>query len=79
MAKTRDTVEHGDARWEIDEFGGTMAGLHLAEVELASESETVKPPRIPVHCAGPDRRPKLQEQDPGHPWIAALVAPRSTL
>jgi adenylate cyclase len=44
VVKTRYTVEHGDARWEIDEFGGTLAGLHLAEVELASESETVKPP-----------------------------------
>jgi adenylate cyclase len=44
VAKTRYTVEHGDARWEIDEFGGTLAGLYLAELELASESETVAPP-----------------------------------
>jgi CYTH domain-containing protein len=44
IVKTRYTVQHGDARWEIDEFGGTLAGLYLAEVELASESETVTPP-----------------------------------
>ena len=44
ILKTRYTVQHGDARWEIDEFGGTLAGLYLAEVELASESETVTPP-----------------------------------
>jgi CYTH domain-containing protein len=34
VAKTRYTVEHGGARWEIDEFGGTLAGLYLAELEL---------------------------------------------
>ena len=44
MVKTRYTVPHGDARWEIDEFGGALAGLYLAEVELASGSETVTPP-----------------------------------
>ena len=44
MVKTRYTVEHGDARWEIDEFGGTLARLYLAEVELASGSEAVAPP-----------------------------------
>ena len=44
VVKTRYTVEHGGARWEIDEFGGTLAGLYLAELELASESETVAPP-----------------------------------
>ena len=44
VVKTRYTVQHDDARWEIDEFGGTLTGLYLAEVELASESETVTPP-----------------------------------
>jgi adenylate cyclase len=44
VVKTRYTVQHGDARWEIDEFGGGLAGLYLAEVELASESEAVTPP-----------------------------------
>lgn len=44
VAKTRYTVPHGDLRWEIDEFGGALVGLYLAEVELASESEAVTPP-----------------------------------
>jgi CYTH domain-containing protein len=44
VVKTRYTVPHGGARWEIDEFGDALAGLYLAEVELASESATVTPP-----------------------------------
>ena len=44
VEKTRYTVPHGDVRWEIDEFGDALAGLYLAEVELASESEAVTPP-----------------------------------
>lgn len=46
VTKTRYTVQHGHARWEIDEFGGTLAGLYLAEIELASESEIVTPPEF---------------------------------
>lgn len=44
VEKTRYTVPHGDVRWEIDEFRDALAGLYLAEVELASESEAVTPP-----------------------------------
>ena len=44
ILKTRYTAWHGDARWEIDEFRGALAGLYLAEIELAFESETVTPP-----------------------------------
>ncbi len=44
IVKTRYTVWHGNARWEIDEFSGALAGLCLAEIELAFESETVTPP-----------------------------------
>ena len=44
VAKTRYTVSRGDVRWEIDEFGDALAGLCLAEVELASEAEAVTPP-----------------------------------
>lgn len=44
VEKTRYTVPHGDVRWEIDEFRDVLAGLYLAEVELASESEAVTPP-----------------------------------
>src|SRR5262249_376030 len=44
IVKTRYTVGHGDARWEFDEFRDALAGLGLAEIELALESETVTPP-----------------------------------
>lgn len=44
VEKTRYTVPHGDVRWEIDEFRDALAGLYLAEVELASESQAVTPP-----------------------------------
>ena len=44
VVKTRYTVSHGNARWEIDEFQGALAGLCLAEIELTSEHEAVTPP-----------------------------------
>jgi adenylate cyclase len=44
VVKTRYTVRHGDLRWEIDDFGGSLTNLYVAEVELASESEAVTPP-----------------------------------
>ena len=73
VVKTRYTVPHGDARWEIDEFGGALAGLYLAEVELASESATRDTPRVPGDRAGRDRRPTIQEQEPGHAGTPALL------
>jgi adenylate cyclase len=44
LVKTRYTVPEGQVRWEVDEFGGALAGLYLAEVELTSESQAVTPP-----------------------------------
>lgn len=34
IEKTRHIVETGGARWEIDVFGGELAGLVVAEIEL---------------------------------------------
>lgn len=44
VEKTRYTVKDGDDRWEIDAFAGPLAGLYLAEIELASEARAVSPP-----------------------------------
>ncbi|MGY6709496.1 MAG: CYTH domain-containing protein [Rhizobiaceae bacterium] len=33
VVKTRHLVHHGGRLWEVDEFGGTLAGLVMAEVE----------------------------------------------
>lgn len=44
IAKTRYTVPRGEARWEIDEFRGPLAGLYLAEIELTSASQAVTTP-----------------------------------
>ena len=44
VVKTRYTIWHGGVLREIDEFRGTLAGLYLAEVELASEAEAVTRP-----------------------------------
>lgn len=39
LEKTRTRVGHGGLVWEVDEFGGALAGLVLAEVELASAEQ----------------------------------------
>ena len=39
VVKTRYVVPSGGRIWEIDVFAGPLAGLALAEVELASEDE----------------------------------------
>lgn len=44
LEKTRWRVRHAGHLWEIDEFAGESAGLVVAEVELASESEKVPLP-----------------------------------
>lgn len=44
IEKVRYTVEFAGHTWEIDEFSGDNAGLIIAEVELASESETIQLP-----------------------------------
>lgn len=44
IEKWRYRVTVGDHLWEIDEFLGDNAGLVMAEVELASETEQVELP-----------------------------------
>lgn len=44
IEKTRHRVLHAGYWWEIDVFHGANAGLVVAEVELADESESPDPP-----------------------------------
>lgn len=44
IEKTRTRVGHGGLVWEVDEFGGHLAGLVLAEVELAAADQAVALP-----------------------------------
>ena len=44
IEKTRHHVVHAGKAWEVDEFEGENAGLVVAEVELASESEAFEAP-----------------------------------
>lgn len=49
VEKTRYLMKDGDDRWEIDAFAGPLSGLYLAEIELPSETRTVRPPAfLPV-------------------------------
>jgi adenylate cyclase len=42
--KLRHIVQHGKHVWEIDEFFGDNAGLIVAEIELAAETEAFEMP-----------------------------------
>lgn len=44
IEKVRHHVRDGDYLWEVDEFGGANRGLVVAEVELASEDDSLSPP-----------------------------------
>lgn len=45
IEKTRhDVPAGGDTMWEIDEFAGALAGLVLAEIELADETQAFERP-----------------------------------
>ncbi len=44
IEKTRYHVEHAGHTWEVDVFEGENAGLVVAEIELASESEPFEQP-----------------------------------
>jgi adenylate cyclase len=44
VEKTRYEVSHAGSRWEIDVFEGANAGLVVAEIELADESESFERP-----------------------------------
>lgn len=44
ITKVRHIVMNGGDRWEIDQFGGDNAGLVVAELELATESQSFELP-----------------------------------
>jgi len=44
VLKRRRVVEHAGMAWEIDEYSGANEGLIVAEVELASETQSVELP-----------------------------------
>ncbi|MEE7459108.1 adenylate cyclase [Methylorubrum populi] len=44
IEKTRHCVPHAGHVWEIDVYGGSLAGLILAEVELEHEAEAFERP-----------------------------------
>ena len=49
LKKIRRTIEYGGHVWELDFFMGRLAGLVLAEVELASAEEVVELPAWVTH------------------------------
>ena len=44
IEKTRYQVDVNDLSWEVDEFFGANAGLVVAEIELATEKQTISLP-----------------------------------
>jgi CYTH domain-containing protein len=44
IEKTRYEITVGKHVWEVDEFGGKLAGLMLAEIELSAEDEAFERP-----------------------------------
>lgn len=44
IEKTRYEITVGKHIWEVDEFGGKLAGLMLAEIELTAEDELFERP-----------------------------------
>ena len=44
IEKTRYEITVGKHMWEVDEFGGKLAGLMLAEIELTAEDELFERP-----------------------------------
>ncbi|MBA9067812.1 CYTH domain-containing protein [Methylorubrum extorquens] len=44
IEKTRHCVPHAGLVWEIDVYGGTLAGMILAEVELEHEDQAFERP-----------------------------------
>jgi adenylate cyclase len=56
IEKTRHYVPHAGVTWEIDEYGGTLSGMILAEVELDDEMQALDlPPWIEREVTGDPR------------------------
>ncbi len=56
IVKTRYIVPFGGRTWEVDEFGGSLAGLVVAEVELPSaDADPALPPFVGEEVTGDPR------------------------
>ncbi len=56
IVKTRYIVPFGGLTWEVDEFGGSLAGLVVAEVELPSaDADPALPPFVGEEVTGDPR------------------------
>lgn len=56
IEKTRYIVDYGGRRWEVDEFGGELSGLTVAEIELDSADEQPElPPFVGDEVTGDPR------------------------
>ena len=56
IEKVRHAEQHGGRTWEIDVFAGDNAGLVVAEVELADESDVVEVPAWAIREVSDDPR-----------------------
>lgn len=56
IEKTRYIVDYGGRSWEVDEFGGELSGLTVAEIELDSADEQPElPPFVGDEVTGDPR------------------------
>lgn len=56
LEKTRCIVQHGGFTWEIDEYGGKLAGIIIAEIELPStDTEFARPSWLGVEVTTDER------------------------
>lgn len=56
IEKTRYIVDYDGRRWEVDEFGGELRGLTVAEIELTSADEQPElPPFVGDEVTGDPR------------------------
>jgi CYTH domain-containing protein len=72
LDKTRWLVPHGSVTFAVDEFGGPLQGLVLAEIELAEvEPAAVEPPAVPpVGAALAEAQDPLADLPP---WLGREV------
>ena len=56
ITKKRHIVNYAGWRWEVDEFGGHLSGLTVAEIELPDESASFElPPFVGKEVTGDSR------------------------
>lgn len=70
IEKTRHIVRYGGHKWEVDEFGGALSGLVIAEIELpSSDCPYERPPFVGKNVTGDPRyyNSNLDSQIPAEP------------